>query len=368
MLAVSSASATMAQSVSTRFEPREGVGVKIWADGNRLLVDDAGAGFYLIGSNDDTDDENNIASFVRNNNGVMRPMNGAPTPYLPYSFTFQRDPNNSNKLYFNISIGPSEFDFTTISFPLDGRQQLFTHWRHSGSSSLGRYDQNPYTYTPPGGGPIYIKFVPGNITWGEMIGPDYTVRITLTSSSRPNRGVAFVNAPSLSTGVRNVEFGFGPVGKGQRATASGFIQVFRTDPALLAQPPLTFQSESHPYHQIGRRDGDGWSVRVGDIPSRYMNYGPYTTSVAPGRRTATFRLMLDNTTADNNRILTVDVFDAAAGRILAIRSIRRREFTRGPFQYQDFDLSFTAATGQRLEFRTFWHGGSYVRQDYVRVR
>src|SRR4051794_40056900 len=54
-----------------------GFGVKqIKADGIPLLVDDA-AGFYLIGSGTGTDDRNNIASFVKNNNGVMRSMNGA---------------------------------------------------------------------------------------------------------------------------------------------------------------------------------------------------------------------------------------------------------------------------------------------------
>jgi len=366
-IVVLSALVVNAQSVSTRFEARDNVGVKIWADGNRLLVDDAGVGFYLIGSNDDTDDLNNIASFVKNNNGLMRTMNGAPTPYIPYSFTFQPDPQNRNKLFFKASVGPSPFAFTTISMPLDGRLERFTYYRYAGSSSLGRYDANPYAYTPPGAGPIYVKGVHGNIAWAEMIGPDYTVRITLTSTSRPNRGVAFVNAPSLSTGIRNVEFGFGAVRVGESATASGFIEVSRTDPALFAQAPLTFQSESQPYHQIGRVDGDGWSVRTGDTPGRFMVYGPYTTAVLPGRRTATFRLMLDNVTADNVRILTLDVYDAATNRVLVSRDIRRRDLSRA-FTYQDFNLDFTAGSNQRLEFRTFWHNYSYVRQDKVTVR
>jgi hypothetical protein len=137
--------------------------------------------------------------------------------------------------------------------------------------------------------------------------------------------LAFVEAPGLGDiGVRDVEYGFGPVLKEKSASASGYIEVFRTDPALFAQSPLTFQSESHPYHQVGRRDGDGWSVRVGDAPGRFMNYGPYTADVLPGNRTATFRLMLDNTTAANNRILTIDVFDSATGRTLVTRGVTRR--------------------------------------------
>jgi hypothetical protein len=69
-----------------------------------------------------------------------------------------------------------------------------------------------------------------------MIGPDYTLRVTLTASSRPV-SLAFVDAPSLSTGVRNVEFGFGALEVGDRATAAGHIQVVKTDRSLLQPSP-----------------------------------------------------------------------------------------------------------------------------------
>ena len=36
-------------------------------------------------------------------------------------------------------------------------------------------------------------------------------------------------------------------------------------------------------------------------------------------------------------------------------------------RYQDFKLGFSAEAWQRLEFRTYWHGGAYVRQDCVVV-
>jgi hypothetical protein len=164
-------------------------------------------------------------------------------------------------------------------------------------------------------------------------------------------------------GTDNLELSFGSFNKGERASVEGEIIVTPT----AAPTSWTFQAESDLAHQIGRRDAEGWSVRVGDTANRYMSYGPYTTAIRPGNRTATFRLMLDNVTADNNRILTLDVYDAASGRVLASRSLTRKQFSRA-FQYQNFDVSFTAAAGQRLEFRTFWHGGSYVRQDYVQVR
>ena len=98
-----------------------------------------------------------------------------------------------------------------------------------------------------------------------------------------------------------------------------------------------------------------------------MSYGPYTTAVAAGNRTATFRLQLDNVVADNNRLLTIDVYDASTGKVLAKRELLRRDFSRA-FDYKDFSLSFNASAGQRLEFRTFWHGGSYVKQDNVTVK
>ena len=97
-----------------------------------------------------------------------------------------------------------------------------------------------------------------------------------------------------------------------------------------------------------------------------MNFGPYTTAVNAGQRTATFRLLIDNNSADNNRILTLDVFDANSGRVIASMNVTRRNFN-SPSAYQNFTLRFTAQSGQRLEFRTFWHGGAYVRQDYSSV-
>jgi hypothetical protein len=349
-----------------RFQFWDGRGAKIFADNRRLLVDDAGVGFYIIGSDDYTDDENNIASFSRHTrNGILRTMNGDPTPYIPYQFTLRLDPHNPRRLHFNISVGPAPFQFTTISFPLDGRLELFHFWRCEGSG-LGRYDQNPYAYTPPNGGPIYVQHVRGNRRWAEMIGPNYTVRITLEYTSKPNLGVAFVNAPFLSTGVRNVEFGFGRLEIGEVATARGYIDVYRTDPSLFRQNPITFEAEAHSYHEIGRRERDGWSARVGDTPNKFLNFGPYTTEVVPGSRTAVFRLQVDNNTADNYQILYIDVYDATAGRVVASRYIRRREFSSAN-RWQDFRLSFVAETTRRYEFRVKWLGRAYVKLDYTRI-
>lgn len=82
----------------------------------------------------------------------------------------------------------------------------------------------------------------------------------------------------------------------------------------------------------------------------------------------TFRLLLDNVSADNLRIVTLDVYDASARRILATRALTRRNFA-APFAYQDFDLGFMApGQGNQLEWRVYYHGRSYVRHDKTTVR
>ena len=82
-----------------------------------------------------------------------------------------------------------------------------------------------------GEGEYSIALAPGKPKWGEIIGPDYTIRVTINDSSRP-MDLFFVNAPGLATGVRDVEFSFGTVDPGTILTVSGSIQVSRTDPSL----------------------------------------------------------------------------------------------------------------------------------------
>ncbi len=352
--------ARAAAQLNVRFDAVADYGVKqIKVNGQNLLV---GAGFGFIGSQSGADNTGNITTARPNNGGIMRPFNGDSSPYLPFDLTFRVDPNNSSKLYFEGRIGPSEFDFATVSMPMDSSRQ-FTHWRHSGSSEVRRYDQNPFAYQHEHG-PVKIAQAPGNPSWGEIIKSDYTIRVTLTNSSR-NMGLFFVNHPD----TRNVEFSFGRVRRGEGASVSGSIQVSRTDPSIFNQPQLVFQAERDFAHQnIGRADGDGWSVNVrDDVAGRYLAYGPYTTSVRDGNRTATFRLMLDNVRADNRTILTIDVFDADTGRVVKTLDIKRRDF-RSASTYQDFNLSFTGVAGHRFEFRTFWHGHSYAKLDKVTVK
>jgi endoglucanase len=86
-----------------------------------------------------------------------------------------------------------------------------------------------------------------------------------------------------------------------------------------------------------------------------------------GNHTATFRLLIDHSRADNSRILSLDIYDAAAKNVLMSLDVTRKMFDHAG-QYQDFDLDFKAVPGQRLEFRTYFWGGAYVKQDAVSIR
>ena len=130
---------------------------------------------------------------------------------------------------------------------------------------------------------------------------------------------------------------------------------------------MTLEAERHLQHQIGRPEADGWGVHaLADQPGRFLSYGGYTRDIQPGARRATFRLMVDDVAADNNEVLAVEVHEVPTKTVLVRRAIRRREFA-APFTYQDFPADFYASPGRQLEFRTFWHGGTYARQDSVTV-
>ncbi|MBI3230665.1 MAG: hypothetical protein HYZ45_10945 [Burkholderiales bacterium] len=367
-LAVSAASfvvtaPTWAQ-LNVRFEAETHRGLmQIYANNTALLT---GCGFGFIGNQDPkVDNTTNITTCNSNNGGVMRPFNGAQSPYLPHQLFFMVDASDPTKINFGGEYGPSPFYFASLSMPMDARRDMFKYFRSSGKP-LRSYDSigtqpNDDSYNVPLG-PIYLASNGYGQQWGEIISDDYTIRITLTGTTKPGgQPLYFVNHPS----TRNVEYSFNSVPVGEKVNVSGYIQVFKTDPSIL--PSKIFETEASPYHQIGRLEGDGWSVNVTDTPGFFMNYGPYTTAIEAGNRTATFRLQLDNVSADNNAILAIDVFDATAGVVLATRQITRREFTT-PFTYQDFSLAFVSAANHQLEFRTKWLGSSYMKQDKVIVR
>lgn len=129
-----------------------------------------------------------------------------------------------------------------------------------------------------------------------------------------------------------------------------------------------WEAEDDLYHQIGRANpfGDGWSADVSADNSGYMVYGPYSTAIAAGDNTASFELLVDNNTANNALVVTVDVYDATAQQQLASRQITRREFGAA-WTYQVFNLDYTQTAGHSTELRTFWHDQSFVAEGTVAV-
>jgi hypothetical protein len=127
-----------------------------------------------------------------------------------------------------------------------------------------------------------------------------------------------------------------------------------------------FPTAINRYHPIGHKDGLGWAVTPRDRANEFLVYGPYTGAISPGGNVATFRIMIDNVTAEDARVLNLDVRDANANKLLGELPILRSQFKK-PLVYQDFDLPFVAPSGGRLEFRTYYLGGCSVNQQHVTI-
>ncbi|MEK3865882.1 GxGYxYP domain-containing protein [Paenibacillus sp. FSL H7-0716] len=106
---------------------------------------------------------------------------------------------------------------------------------------------------------------------------------------------------------------------------------------------------------------DYWAARTSmDTPNKLIAYGPYATDIPTGINTAFYNLLVDNNTANNDNVVTIDVYDYTANQILATRTLTRQEWTSAG-SFQRFELTYTNATaGHALEFRVRWLGTSYV--------
>jgi hypothetical protein len=122
------------------------------------------------------------------------------------------------------------------------------------------------------------------------------------------------------------------------------------------------------YHQIGAADegwaeDQGWVVSTQNDQAGFLAYGPYVETLTKGNRTAHFTLMVDNVTADNHVVATLEVYDAASKTLLSVKPIQRQDFFH-PLTYQVFSLPYTlpqTADKQALEFRVNWKGTSYMK-------
>lgn len=121
-------------------------------------------------------------------------------------------------------------------------------------------------------------------------------------------------------------------------------------------------------HKTGRPESDGWLCQVGiDAPGDHMIFGPYDRSVPAGPNTAEFRLKTDNNTANDDHVVTIEVFDANIGQTIASKVVTRRQFPVAA-EYTTFSLPFNlAADDHAIELRVWWAGSSYTKVDWVGV-
>lgn len=118
-------------------------------------------------------------------------------------------------------------------------------------------------------------------------------------------------------------------------------------------------------HQVGQQHGDSEWYATAEQGPGFLAYGPYVTLPA-GTYRVTFRLMVDNNTADANPVALVDVYRDAGG-LGGTFTINRRQFNAA-YQYQDFAILFNLdKVYDSVEFRVWVTGVSYVRMASVTV-
>ncbi|GAK58094.1 hypothetical protein U27_05067 [Candidatus Vecturithrix granuli] len=133
---------------------------------------------------------------------------------------------------------------------------------------------------------------------------------------------------------------------------SGILGLFR-----VAEMPHT--------HTAVFKDKGGKAIKA-TTREGFLAYGPYVEGLPNKPLDVYFSLQVDNNTADDRHILSVDIYDSLNQEIWAQKHITRREFpVAGEFVL--FKLSFTPPTQSRLEFRIYYKGYSYVAADKIVV-
>ncbi len=144
--------------------------------------------------------------------------------------------------------------------------------------------------------------------------------------------------------------------------AEPFHPLTRRQPLL---GDLDFEAEGPSMaHKTGRRDLDGWSANTAADSANHLLYGPYTTTLPEGKHVATFRLLIDNNSADNLRVVYLDIFDATSNAVLGGLAVTRKMFS-ATHVYLDFAVPFTSAAGHSLETRVWWDDRAFIRIDSV---
>lgn len=144
----------------------------------------------------------------------------------------------------------------------------------------------------------------------------------------------------------------------------------------LTLPGATLTAQSYVYeaegpalsHATGKAEPDGWSANTTDHPAGHMIFGPYATDWVGATGTAHFQMMIDNHDANSEEVLTLDIYDASAGVIVASLGVNRDDFA-SPFTYQTFSLPFSLVghVGHAMETRVYWQAKAFIQVDKVTV-
>ncbi len=117
--------------------------------------------------------------------------------------------------------------------------------------------------------------------------------------------------------------------------------------------------------KCGSKDSLGWFCNKSICKNPcHMTYGVQLRNPGRSSRRADFNLLIDDNTADDSVVATIDVYDAKNRIILAVRPIRRKEFLK-PLVYQSFQLEYSANESQELEYRVYYHPLAYIKQKNV---
>jgi hypothetical protein len=138
-------------------------------------------------------------------------------------------------------------------------------------------------------------------------------------------------------------------------------QIGSTDPNV-----RRYQSEYSEQlaHLVGQKDNFSWSANTSSYSAGYLSYGPYLQTLPSGIHQAKWRLMIDNNISDNNVVATIDVVRHLGQETLVSHQIKREDFTAENI-WQDFTLYFADNTSDDIEFRTYWHGNSNIKIDWI---
>ena len=149
-------------------------------------------------------------------------------------------------------------------------------------------------------------------------------------------------------------------------TAHSFTPGFdKIHPAYQEQD---FVHEQGEYNNVA--GWDTWGCRVGTHSPNYMNMTQYSTQFPSDRQIRVYvPFFIDTNAGTNDKVATVDVYDATDNRAMISREVFRNEFVKdntmngrvpaGPMRVV---LEFNAPTGHRISIRTYWHGKASLFQ------